>query len=197
MSTIIQPSAPIDHTARNERLKALLARCAKSDESAFEELYGLCSAQLFGVLLRILRIESVAEEALQESFVKIWQKSGTYVPAHGTPMAWMCSIARNQGLDLLRRRGLREGRESADLHGVIDSTADTSKPLVEMSDDATMLMRCLDKLPEDVSHCIVSAYCEGYSHEELSKQKEAPIGTIKSWIRRGLIALKECVDERS
>lgn len=197
MNTISHPAASADKTARNERLVKLLAGCGQGNESDFEELYTQCSAQLYGLLLRILKIEGVAEEALQDTFVKIWQKADAYVPDNGSAMAWLCSIARNQGLDLLRRRGLREGRERADINGLIEATADTAKPLHEMSDDATLLMQCLDELPADVSHCIVSAYCEGYSHEELSQQNGAPIGTVKSWIRRGLISLRKCVDERA
>lgn len=197
MNTNSQSTASIEQKARNERLEKLLASCGQGNESDFEKLYSQCSAQLYGVLLRILKIDGVADEALQDTFVKIWQKADTYSPESGSPMAWLCSIARNQGLDLLRRRKLREGRERADAHTVIENTADAAKPVHEMSDDATLLMQCLDELPPDVSHCIVSAYCEGYSHEELSEQNGAPIGTVKSWIRRGLISLRKCIDERA
>ena len=186
-----------DREARNKRLAGLLAATHSGDESAFEELYGLCSKQLFGILVRILRVEAVAEEALQESFVKIWQNAGKYVPESGSPMAWLCSVARNHALDLLRRRGLREGQEQADMHEFIQAAPDISKPLDQMSDDAEMLMRCLDEVPADARHCLVGAYCEGYSHEELSQQVDTPVNTIKSWIRRGLISLRKCLDERS
>jgi RNA polymerase sigma-70 factor (ECF subfamily) len=175
----------------------LLASCDQGSESAFEELYLLCSAQLFGVLMRILSIEAVAEEALQDSFVKIWQKAGSFRPESGAPMAWMCSIARHQALDLLRRRSTREGHERADPLGLIEQTPDQAKPLYEMSDDASILMQCLEKLNKEVSECLVRAYCEGYSYEELAHRNGAPLGTVKSWIRRGLISLRECVDELS
>lgn len=184
-----------DQQARNDHLAALLASCERGNESAFEELYTLCSAQLYSVLLRILNIEAVAEEALQDSFVKIWQKSGTYVPESGTPMTWMCSIARHQALDQLRRRSTREARERTDAQAIIASTPDRSKSPQAMSDDAQRLMQCLEQLPPDARRCVVMAYCEGYSHEELSEKHKRPVGTIKSWIRRGLISLRSCIDE--
>ena len=173
----------------------LLEACAQRHEAAFEELYGLCSTQLYGVLLRILKIEAIAEDALQESFVKIWENAGSYSSEAGAPMAWMSSIARNQGLDVLRRRGRRERHESTDMVSLIDATPDAAKSLHEMSEDAQLLLQCLDRLPERARDCIVRAYCEGYSHEELSEASGTPLGTIKSWIRRGLISLRRCVDE--
>ena len=196
-STTAPPESLEDEHARRERLSALLALCAQRQESAFEELYGLCSAQLYGVLLRILKIEAIAEEALQESFVKIWEKADSYVPEVGAPMTWMASIARHQALDVLRRRGRREDLESGDLISLIDATPDAAKPVHEMSADAQLLLRCLERLPEAARDCIVQAYCEGYSHEELSAARGTPLGTIKSWIRRGLVSLRRCVDELS
>ena len=184
-----------DRRARSERLTVLLARCGQRHEAAFEELYRLSSAQLYGVLVRILKIEAVAEEALQESFIKIWDKSGTYAPEVGAPMAWMSSIARNQALDLLRRSGSREHHESTGLVSLIEETPDAAKPLHEMSEDAQLLQQCLDRLPEASRDCLVRAYCEGYSHDELAEASGTPLGTVKSWIRRGLISLRKCLDE--
>ena len=192
-----EPPKRKSNNAANERLTELLANCERGSELAFEELYRLCSAQLFGVLVRILRIEAVAEEALQDTFIKIWQKAGSYVPSAGSPMAWMCSIARHQALDMLRQRRSRENLERSDMTGYIDATPDLAKPLHEMTDDAKLLMQCLEKLPQEARDCIVYAYCEGYSHEELAMQSDTPVGTVKSWLRRGLISLKRCLHELS
>ena len=181
----------------SDQLVELLQRCEQSDESALEELYKHCSRQLYGVLTRILRNEALAEEALQDVFVKIWRKAGTYKRESGSPITWMISIARHQALDQLRRRSSREANESADEIGAIESMVDASKPMHEMSADAKLLMLCLDKLPEQARSCIIRAYCEGYSHEELAGQFDSPIGTVKSWIRRGLISLRKCIDEHS
>jgi len=197
LSTTTRSDPPTDEHERRERLAGLLAGCAQRHEKDLEELYGLYSAQLYGVLLRILRIEAIAEEALQESFVKIWEKADSYSPAAGSPMAWMNSIARHQALDVLRQRRSRENFEAADTAGWIDATPDASKPLHEMSADAQLLLRCLDRLPEAARDCIVKAYCEGYSHDELSADTKVPLGTVKSWIRRGLVSLRKCIDEHS
>ena len=197
MTSTTRSAPPPNERARRERLVVLLERSARGHEAAFEELYGLCSAQLYGVLLRIVKIESIAEEALQESFVKIWEKAGSYAVEAGAPMAWMSSIARHQAIDVLRRRDTREYNESADLIGLIDATPDAGRPVDEMSADAQLLLRCLDRLPPAARDCVVKAYCEGYSHEELSAANDAPLGTVKSWIRRGLISLRRCVDELS
>lgn len=197
MSTISRPDLPIDEKDRRERLAELLEGCARRHERDLETLYSLCSAQLFGVLLRILRNEAIAEEALQESFVKIWQKADNYLPAAGSPMAWMTSIARHQALDVLRQRRSRENHESPDHSSWIDNVPDESRALDDMSSDAQLLMLCLDKLPAPARDCIVKAYCEGYSHDELSADTQVPLGTVKSWIRRGLLSLRRCVDELS
>jgi len=186
---------PADEQARRERLAELLERCGERHEAALEELYGLCSAQLNGILLRILKLEAIAEEALQETFIKIWMNAGSYSPEAGSPMAWMGGIARHQALDVLRRRGSRENNESTDLVSLIEATPDAGKPLHEMSEDARLLMQCLERLPEPARDCIVKAYCEGYSHDELSDARETPLGTVKSWIRRGLVSLRKCLHE--
>ena len=195
MISTTQPPKRESKPVAIEHLTTLLAQCEQNNEMAFEELYGLCSAQLYGVLVRILRIEAIAEEALQDTFVKIWQKAGTYRPDSGSPMAWMCSVARHQALDVLRKRGSRESHERFDVNGYIDATPDLAKPFHEMTEDAKLLMQCLERLPKDTRNCIIFAYCEGYSHEELAAQGDTPIGTVKSWIRRGLLSLRKCLDE--
>lgn len=188
---------PADKQAHDEHLAELLKQCAQGKESAFKELYGSCSSQLYSVALRILKIEGVAEEALQDTFIKIWQQADTYIPGCGPPMAWMYSIARHQALDLLRRRNSRENREHSDGNQLIAAAPDEAKSILSMSEDADLLMKCLDQLPAATRHCIVSAYCEGYSHNELSSYHDSPANTIKSWIRRGLISLRACIDEHS
>lgn len=179
---------------QDEHLVLLLARCEAGNETAFEELYALCASQLYALLLRILRIEALADDALQDSFVKIWQKAGSYDPRAGSPMVWLRSVARHQALDLLRRRGSREDHERYDVQGLLEATPDTAKPVHEMAEDSQHLLTCLDQLPEATSRCIVRAYCEGYSHEELAEETGAPLGTVKSWIRRGLLSLRKCID---
>ena len=197
MSSTTRSDLPIDEYDRRERLAELLTGCSQRHEEDLEELYRLYSGQLYGVLRRILRNEAIAEEALQDSFFKIWEKADSYSSAAGSPMAWMNSIARHQALDVLRLRRSRENHESPDTTGWVDSMPDMAKPLHEMSADAQLLMLCLDRLPDAARDCIVKAYCEGYSHDELSAGTQVPLGTVKSWIRRGLLTLRKCLDELS
>ena len=195
MTSKINTAAAENQCARNAHLAALLAGCEQGRETDFEALYTECSPQLYGALLRMLKNPALAEEALQDAFVKIWQKAGSYVPQTGAPLTWMYSIARHQALDLLRRRSSREALENTDEHGLISATPDESKTLQAMTEDADLLINCLEKLNPGARDCLVSAYCEGYSHEELSERHDTPVSTIKSWIRRGLISLKACIDE--
>jgi RNA polymerase sigma-70 factor (ECF subfamily) len=190
-------TAHLDDDRRDEYLTGLIKRCDQGHENALQELYDACSSQLFTVIIRILKIEGVAEEVLQDTFVKIWQKAGTYIPTAGSPMGWMVSIARHQSLDLLRRRSIREDKELLDGTSTVAATPDPSKSLQAMNEDAELLLRCLDQLTPNARECIVSAYCEGLSHEELSQRTGSPVNTIKSWIRRGLVSLRACINEHA
>ncbi|MFK7894139.1 MAG: RNA polymerase sigma factor [Granulosicoccus sp.] len=197
MSSTAKTRTPADKKDYDNHLAELLSQCAQGHENAFEELYNTCSSRLYSVALRILKTEGVAEEALQDAFIKIWQRADTYIPGCGPPMAWMYSIVRHQALDLLRRRATRENREYSDGNQLIDTVPDEAKSVLSSTEDADTLMQCLERLPEATRHCIVSAYCEGYSHHELSSHHNSPTNTIKSWIRRGLISLRACIDEHS
>ena len=186
-----------DNSAKNERLKQLLSSSATQDQAAFKTLYDQTSSQLYATLLSILRIEAVAEEALQETYLKIWSKAADFNSELGQPLTWMTSIARYQALDVLRKRRIRENQE----------TSWESTPLMEsvMTDPSPELMleyqdileQCFGRLSEDQRECILRAYLEGLTHDELSESTQSPVGTIKSWIRRGLLSLKECVNELS
>jgi len=194
------PTETLSETDSSDaHLAKLLTRCDQGHEIAFEELYTLTSARLYGILLRILKSETLADEALQETFVKIWRKAGSYKPQSGMAITWLRSIARNQALDQLRRWSVREKHEYTDMVGVIDSTPSAIRrpDEMDMGGNENVLLQCLDKLPESTQRCIVLAYCEGYSHVELAEQQDAPIGTVKSWIRRGLESLRKCIDEFS
>ncbi len=178
-------------------LERLLVLCAEGDESAFSMLYQRTSAHLYAVLLRILKIDSIAEEALQETYVKIWNNAHSYKKALGAPITWMNSVARYHALDLLRRRQTREDLESEYVPDYPAPEFISQHLLDDQLASREILTVCLDRLDDGARSCIVKAYCEGYSQEELSQQNKAPLGTVKSWIRRGLLALKECIDELS
>jgi len=186
------------HDQKNDRLKNLLGRCVHRDQVAFKQLYDSTSAQLYATLRHMLRIEAVAEEALQETYVKIWDKASEYKPDLGQPLTWMTSIARYHALDIMRKRRIRENKEIAwdeDLPGV-ESVVSEPGP-AKTTEYQDILERCFGRLSQSQRECITRAYLEGLTHDELSASVDSPVGTVKSWIRRGLITLKECVRELS
>ncbi|ULQ47909.1 sigma-70 family RNA polymerase sigma factor [Flagellatimonas centrodinii] len=181
-------------TEETERLVALLRATAERDVLAFRRLYEATSSHLFGLLVRMLRQRDWAEEALQDCYLKIWNRAESYAPDKGTPLAWMMTIARYRALDLLRAR--REhlsldddsGRpEPIDLEPGPADDAETQEQLHRLED-------CLTELPDEQRRSVLLAYYEGYTHSELASQLSSPLGTVKSWVRRGLSRLRECLD---
>ena len=168
----------------NARLEPLLARIKMRDRAAFRALYDESAAHLLGVALRILGTRSLAEEALQDAFTQVWQRAGEYEEGRG-PAAWLNAIVRYRALDLLRRGGREMPIEDAPeaLLATFDAPA---------GDDAD-LARCLSHLAPEARASITLAFVEGYSHPELARRLGKPLGTVKSWIRRGLAQLKECL----
>ena len=178
----------------DQRLEGLIGACAIGAESAFEQLYKLTSSQLFGVLRRILKSDALAEEALQDSYVKIWNLADRYDSEKSAPRTWLVSIARNQAIKLLRKRHRSEDVE-LNLDSIsMDALPDYQKPFNRKHESSQLLNLCLQQLTDPARECVVRAYCEGLSHEELSDRLLRPIGTVKTWTRRGLISLKDCLD---
>jgi len=175
-------------------LHGLLAACAQRDRAAFSRLYQSTSAKLYGVAVRILRREDWAEEVLQECYVSIWTHAPEYRPALAAPMTWMTSIVRNRCLDWLRR----PRPEVADEDGaVLEATESTNPgPLAELerSKDAQALPRCLQGLEAKQRQAIALAFYDGLSHSELASHLREPLGTVKTWVRRGLLRLKSCLE---
>ena len=176
-----------------EELSALLGACARHDRDAFAQLYRATSAKLFGVALRILKREDWAEEVLQDAYVSIWKHAGGYASGLSAPMTWMTSIVRNRCLDQLRK----PRTEVSDVDGEIaDATAsDLEGPLalLERSADARAIAACLKSLEPRQRQTIVLAFYEGLSHSELAAHMREPLGTVKTWVRRGLVRLKACL----
>ena len=181
--------------AEPEILADLMARSALKDQRAFAELYRHTAAKLYGVALRILRRQDWAEEVLQESFVNIWNHLGEYSAARSAPLTWMTAIVRNRALDWVRRPNLERGGEDYDLllEGTPDEGGGPEQALAD-SRDARALARCLEQLPASQRQCITLAYVNGLSHSELAQHLREPLGTVKTWIRRGLERLKSCLD---
>jgi RNA polymerase sigma-70 factor, ECF subfamily len=178
---------------RADTLQDLIARCALRDQAAFVALYEATSANLFGVALRILKTRQRAEEVLQDGFVKIWQRAGDYDLNRGAPMTWMINIVRNQALDACRRADFRAQQNAIPLDDSLPDHADGPAEEAIMNDELARLRRCLQLLGEEQRACLLLVHHEGYTPAEVARRKRLPLGTVKTWIRRGLIRLRECM----
>jgi len=177
------------------KLKALLGKVAKSDQQAFKLLYDDTSGQLYGIMVRVLGHGAIADEALQEAYMRIWQKADSYDESLGQPLTWMSTVARNHALDIRRKRVLREDKEVDWLEESPEHQQDHKVAFTQKIEIADVLGLCLERLEPSARTCSVGAYIEGHSQQELSQQLESPLGTVKSWIRRGLLILRECLNE--
>ena len=173
-------------------LAQLLARVAVRDRAAFATLYKLTQAKLYGVVARILVRSDLAGEALQEAYVRIWEKAGDFDPAKGSPIAWMATIARNRALDEVRRA---KPLALADMPESFEPAAEEVDPLGarDRSEQLAALMRCLSLLDAEKRQIVLLAYYRGASREALSKRFERPVPTIKTWLHRSLAQLKDCL----
>ena len=176
-----------------EELKHLLNGCARQDRQAFDRLYQLTSAKLFGVALRILRRDDWAEEVLQESYVNIWNHAQNYSAGLSAPMTWMTSIVRNRCLDSLRRPNLEVIDEDNSLIDAAQSDAPGPLAQLQQSGDSKAIAGCLEALDAKQRQAIMLAFYEGLSHSELAAHMREPLGTVKTWVRRGLERLKGCL----
>ena len=183
---------------RSVRLAALLSRVALGDQAAFADLYRQTSSHLYGVALRIVREGSAAEEIVQEAYVSVWHHAGSYEVARSQPLTWMTAIVRNRCLDLLRRRELDTVTMTADDDDGKEFDLPSGDPTpVEMllaGAEAQSVRNCVDKLDAGQKQAVALAFYQGLSHAELAAHMRQPLGTVKSWVRRGLERLKTCLD---
>ena len=183
MSTV---SEPIER-----ELDGLLPLIAGGDRLAFGRLYDLTSNKLFAVVRCVLKKPELAEEALQEAFIKVWQRASSYEAGSLRPMAWLAAIARNQAIDQKRRFAERMSERAEELDAA-DSLP--VMPEAELAMELTRLKKCLALLPEDRQDMVLLAYYQGWTREELAIQYKRPETTIKTLLRRSLTVLKECLD---
>lgn len=176
---------------RSAYLAALLKRIAKRDAVAFEALYRLLAPSLFGLAVRVTRTRESAEEVVQDGFIKIWRFAGSYDPDKASPSTWMSSIVKNQALDYLRRNPYA-GVYVEELDERNASGEGDLSQQVEV--DAERLSVYLGRLTPGQRQAIALAYFRGQSQSEIAHTLDAPIGTVKSWISRGLESLRSMVD---
>jgi len=179
------------------QLIALIDRVATADESALRELYDLTSSKLYGVALRVVSDRDWAEDVLQEAFLNIWRIAADYQATLSPPLAWMALVVRSRGLDFLRRRTTGRADTMHELDDVISDTVagDTPNPLdtTLASQQARALHDCLSQLGHQQREVVSLAYLRDLSHVELAEQLKLPLGTVKTWIRRGLAQLRGCM----
>ncbi|MEO5807395.1 sigma-70 family RNA polymerase sigma factor [Devosia sp.] len=169
----------------------LISRCALRDRAAFRSLYERTSAKLFGVTLRILKDRSEAEEAIQEVYVKIWQRADRYVAGGYSPISWLVAVARNHALDILRAR--RPVADDIDVALEIPDAGPDPERAAENSDERSRIDFCLGQLDGDKAEAVKGAYLDGYSYEELAEKYSVPLNTMRTWLRRSLLKLRECL----
>ena len=178
-------------------LIALIDRVALADEKALRELYELTSSKLYGVAVRVVTNREWAEDVLQEAFISIWKVAGDYKATLSPPMAWMALVVRSRGLDFLRRRATSRADRMQELDDVISDTVagDSPNPIdtALASEQARALHNCLSLLENKQREVVSLAYMRDLSHSELAQQLKLPLGTVKTWIRRGLDQLRGCM----
>jgi RNA polymerase sigma-70 factor (ECF subfamily) len=175
-------------------LEALIEASAAGDRAAFATLYDAASPQLFGLALRILKRRDWAEDVLQEAMISAWRNAGDYRRALGSGKTWLTVILRNRALDRLRREAAARLDTSAEEPPDVADPSPSALDLTIAGDAGRRLMQCLETLEETQRRAILMAYFDGLTHEQLSARLASPLGTVKSWIRRGLQRLKGCLE---
>jgi RNA polymerase sigma-70 factor (ECF subfamily) len=170
----------------------LLGEVAKGDVAAFERLYAATRAKLYGVLLRILGRPELAEEVMQETYLKVWKMADQFDPMLASPITWMVAMARNRAIDIMRKRGEVSIEEEPEAQNV---PAESPAPLArrEMTEELKRLLSCLGKLDPEKQRIVLLAYYSGWSREQLSTKLDIPVNTIKTWLRRSLLEVRDCM----
>lgn len=170
----------------------LIVRTAMKDRAAFDLLYRHTSAKLFGVCLRVLNDRAEAEEALQEVFVKIWMKADRFAISDLSPISWLVAVARNHAIDRVRQR--RQAPVDIDEALDIADPAPDPEATVAAGGEAQRIYACLDELEKDRAEAVRGAYLRGESYAELAERYRVPLNTMRTWLRRSLLKLRECLE---
>jgi RNA polymerase sigma factor (sigma-70 family) len=177
-----------------EALAALMGRVAQGERAALRQLYDATSAKLFAVCLRILSDREEAEDVLQEVYVTVWRRADRFDAARASVMTWVSTIARNRAIDRLRARGPLAYADQVEELEIPDGGISAESLLVTAGEEGR-LHRCLSELDPRTETVIRTAFFEGVTYEALARRMETPLGTVKSWVRRGLAKLKGCLSQ--
>ena len=200
-----KPTPQNDWTERSQELGQLLARAGLGDRAAFATLYERSSAHLLGVVLRIQRDRAQAEDILQEVYVNVWRAAQSFDAAQSQPLTWLTSIARNRAIDSLRRAQTQprfksnfgdDGNDEgdSDVYDTVASDGPGPLDLLSQASDARALSHCMNDLNAQQRQSVALAFYDGLSHAEIAQHLRQPLGTVKSWVRRGLMSLKDCLE---
>ncbi|MEM6729565.1 MAG: sigma-70 family RNA polymerase sigma factor [Pseudomonadota bacterium] len=183
--------------ASRDDIEEYLARIALGERAAFDALYEATSAKLFGICLRVLNDRAAAEEALQDALVRIWERADRYRVNGLSPMTWLITVTRNLAIDRLRaRRSVAGGVANSAGEEALDALADAGPTPEEAAigaSEGARLRACLKTLPEDRGEAVVRAYMVGETYQELATRFDVPLNTMRTWLRRALISLKDCL----
>lgn len=176
----------------SSELATLLGRVAQGDRAAFEALYRATSAKLYGIIVRIVVNRSVADDLLQEVYVKAWQRASDFDATRASPITWLAAIARNRAIDEVRRRKPEEPQNDVE---ALEIAGDDAHPLDAQArrEDLRALMACLNQLDGEKRQIVLLAYCRGLSRDDLAQRFTKPVPTIKTWLHRSLAQLKTCL----
>lgn len=175
------------------RLIEALVRTGDEDRSAFRDLYALTSAKLFGICYRICGERQAAEDVLHDVYLTIWKRAGAYEPARASPITWLATIARNRAIDWRRAQAVRRSTPIEDAPPLLDNAPLVSDTMVH-EEESHRLHTCLAGLEQRQRNAIRTAFFDGVTYAELAERENVPLGTMKSWVRRGLARLKECLE---
>ncbi|MEQ5817179.1 sigma-70 family RNA polymerase sigma factor [Marinobacter sp. NFXS11] len=184
------PQSPSDGT---ERVARLIHRVAQKDRQAFALLYDATAPKLLGTVLRILRDREWANDVIQDSYLKIWQKAGQFQDGKSSPITWLVSIARNSAIDELRKHPTGRTTNSDELDEMPGRQTSVQEQLEDQR-AANQLNHCIDQLEKDRQDMVRLAYLNGWSREDLASQFEQPVNTVKTWLHRALKQLKRCLE---
>jgi RNA polymerase sigma-70 factor (ECF subfamily) len=183
----------MNETEARAVLTARLGAVAGGDRAALRDIYLSTSAKLFGICLRILQDRNEAEDVLQEVYITVWNRAGRFDPALASPITWLAAIARNRSIDRLRARRRRQPETALDDAPDLADESPSALEAMERSQSFARLRACLGALDTRSRKAITEAFYGGATYAELAERAATPLGTMKSWIRRGLASLKECL----
>ena len=180
---------------RRAEIENLIGRVALGDRKAFDALYEATSAKLNAVCISVLKDRPAAEEVLQEVYIRVWNNAGRYAANGLSPMTWLITIARNRAIDRLRAKNGQPTSAPAEMAEAVASTDPGPEEQAILSQQRRMLEGCLDEMGEAQALALRAAYLEGASYAEIARTAGTPGNTVRSWLRRGLLRLKECVNQ--